>query len=270
MSAASCLYEGWVRHRRMSPRGHAFTFPLFMAFLDLDELEQVFRGRLLWSARGPNVAWFRRADYLGDRRVPLDRAVRERVEAETGRRPEGPIRVLTHLRYLGYCFNPVSFYYCYDADERSVETIVAEITNTPWKERHAYVLDASSDLGPRTPGATRRFAFGKAFHISPFMPMDQRYDWRLSEPGERVAVHMRNEEAGGRVFDATLAMRRVEMTTASMARALVRYPAMTVQVIAAIHWHALRLWLKRVPVHAHPRTRAARVGAATTTEATTR
>jgi DUF1365 family protein len=256
--ASSCLYEGRVRHRRFAPAGHAFTFPLFMAYLDLDELDRVFRRRLLWSTRLPNVAWFRRADYLGDRRVPLDAAVRDRVERETGARPEGPVRVLTHLRYLGYCFNPVSFYYCFDPDDRHVETIVAEITNTPWKERHAYVLDRVHNLGHARPGAAKRFVFGKSFHVSPFMPMEQRYDWRFGEPGERLGVHMRNHEEDGRVFDATLSLRRVEMSSASMARALVRYPAMTAQVIAAIHWHALRLWIKRVPVHPHPRTRRLR------------
>ncbi len=252
MTRSSCLYEGRVRHRRFAPVGHGFTFPLFMAYLDLAELDEVFRGRLLWSTGRPSLAWFRRADYLGDRGTPLGTAVRDRVERETGRRPAGPIRLLTHLRYLGYCFNPVSFYYCFDAEDRRVETIVAEITNTPWKERHAYVLDRSDDLGSGEPGASKRFEFGKAFHVSPFMPMDQRYDWRLGAPGDRIGVHMRNHEADGRVFDATLSMRRVEISTASLARTVVRYPAMTAQVILAIHWHALRLWAKRVPVSPHP------------------
>ena len=143
----SALYIGRVRHRRFAPRRHAFEYGLYMAWLDLAELDRVLRGRWLWSARRPAPARFRRTDYLGDPCVPLDRAVRDRVEQETGVRPAGPIRVLTHLRYFGLCFNPVTFYYCYDPADTRVETIVAEITNTPWKERHSYVLTDERNEG---------------------------------------------------------------------------------------------------------------------------
>jgi DUF1365 family protein len=245
----SGLYSGWVRHRRFLPRPHDFRYRLFMMYLDLAELDTVFRDRWFWSVGRPNLAWFRRADYLGDPAIPLDTAVRDRVAQETGQRPTGPIRVLTHLRYFGYCFNPVSFYYCFDAADSRVETIVAEITNTPWKERRAYVLTPELD---QPQGRHHRYRFAKDFHVSPFMPMDIDYDWRFGEPGDKLNVHMRLDRAGGKVFDATLELERRELNGVELARALLRYPWMTAQVLAGIYWQAARLQLKGIPVHDHP------------------
>ena len=246
----SALYLGRVRHRRFAPRAHAFEYRLFMAYLDLAELERVFRGRWLWSARRPALAWLRRADYLGDPRVPLDEAVRARVAQATGLRPAGPIRMLTHLRTFGLSFNPVTFYYVFDPADTRVETIVAEVTNTPWNERHAYVLADGNNEGR---GATRRHRLAKRFHVSPFMPMDIAYDWRFSAPGETLSVHMENYRQGAKVFDATLALERQPISGASLSRALALFPLMTAKVVLAIYWEALRLWAKRVPFHTHPK-----------------
>lgn len=245
----SCLYEGWVRHRRHAPRRHAFRYRLVLLWLDLDELDRVFAGRWLWSARRPNLAWFRRADHLGDPALPLAEAVRREVERHTGRRPAGPVRLLAHPRYLGYGFNPVSLYYCYAEDGGRLETVVAEVRNTPWNERHVYVLPMAQSLG--TPDKPR-FRVPKALHVSPFLPMDLEYAWRLSVPGETLLVHLEDLQGGRAVLDATLVLGRRAMTGRNLARALLRFPFMTGQVILGIYWQALRLWLKGTPVFGHP------------------
>lgn len=248
----SCLYTGWIRHRRFGPARHAFRYRLCMAWLDLAELPHVFDPYWLWSARRPALAWFRRADYLGDPGTPLDAAVRDLVQKRTGARPAGPIRLLTHLRYFGHCANPVSFYYCYDTRGEQVQTIVAEITNTPWNERHAYVLPLSG--GTREGAHVTRFQFDKAFHVSPFMPMDVRYDWRFTAPGPALDVHMDNFRGDHHQFDATLHLRREAIDSRTLARSLVAFPLMTAKVTTMIYWQALRLWWKGTPFHSHPAT----------------
>jgi uncharacterized protein len=252
----SRIYKGWVRHRRVAPTHNQFKYRLYMLYLDLAELPALFDGTPLWSARRRAPAWFKRGDYLGPAEIPLDTAVRELVRERTGTRPRGPIRLLTHLRYFGYCMNPVSFYYCFDASGDRLETIVADITNTPWKERHQYVLPAvvADEVSAANDEArpTKRFHFDKDFHVSPFMPMDLQYDWRFSEPADSLLVHMQNLRAGQRLFDATLTLRAEPISSAALLRVLLTFPLMTLKVVAAIHWQALRLWLKRTPFYSHP------------------
>jgi DUF1365 family protein len=254
----SALYTGSIQHRRFGPGRNAFRYRLFMSYIDLAELPRLFERRWFGSARRPALAWFRRADFLGPTDIPLDTAVRDLVYDRTGTRPRGPIRLLTHLRYFGHNFNPVSFYYVFDETDTRVETIVAEITNTPWKERHAYVLPVAG--AARAGGRAFRFSFDKQFHVSPFMPMDMRYEWCFGVPGDGLHVHMENWSMengrdGAAQFDATLNLRRQEMTAGSMARALIHFPLITVQVVTLIHWQALKLLWKRIPFHTHPSKR---------------
>lgn len=250
---ASAVYEGRVTHCRYAPHAHAFGYRMAQLYLDLDEIDAVFRGRWLWSVERRNLAQWRRADYLGPADMPLSAAVRCRVREALGRAPAGPIRLLTHLRYGGYVFNPVSFYYCFEEDGTTLDCILAEITNTPWRERHAYVLPAAT---AQASGRVLRWQFDKTFHVSPFMPMARAYDWRFTPPGDDLHVHMKVMRGDTEEFDASLALLRRPLTGTSLARVLWRYPLMTAQVIGAIHWQALRLWLKRNPVHDHPRHRA--------------
>jgi uncharacterized protein len=241
----SCIYEGVIRHRRCEPR-HEFRHRLALAYLDLEELPWLLGGRLV-SPR-PGLVRFRRRDYLGDPAQPLDRAVRELVSERTGERPAGPIRLLTHPRSFGHCFNPVSFYYCFDPADERLQAVIAEVTNTPWGERHAYVLGAG-----HASGNVLDAQFDKAMHVSPFMGMDHRYHVRANTPGRTLSVHIGSSRAGTAVFDATLSLRRRELTRSSLARTTVRYPFATVRVLALIYAHALGLKLAGAPVHPHPK-----------------
>jgi uncharacterized protein len=266
---ASAIYEGWVRHRRFEPVDHSFRYRYFLVYLDLAELPGVLDPYPLWSARRRAPARFRRADYLGDPARPLDQCVRETVADSGAPRPTGPIRLLTGMRFLGHTFNPVSFYYCFDPDGRRVESVVAEVENIPWGERHAYVLDR----GERE-GTVLADELEKTHHVSPLMGMDQTYSFRAGTPGDRLQVHIESRprvsapaQSGGgtatlvaappKTFDATLSLRRRELSRPLMLGLLARYPAASLQTVAKIYGQAARLKLKGAEYHPHPGPAAA-------------
>ena len=254
----SCLYVGQVRHRRFTPKAHQFSYKLFMMYLDLSELPSVFDRFWLWSIEKTNIASFRRKDHLGDKKLPLDISVRNHIEQETGRRPQGSVRLLTHLSYFGFRFNPVSLYYCYDLDGKNIEFIVAEVNNTPWGEQYCYVLDSRDNQSNTDHSDIKfyRYHENKHFHVSPFMPMDIQYDWRFSTPGDLLSVHMENQQHSKKVFDATLKLKKREMTRKNLALALIQFPMITMKIVLAIYYQALLLWLKKIPFVNHPKVEA--------------
>lgn len=264
----ACLYVGRVRHRRFTPKPHSFSYGLYMSYLELGRLDEVLDAVAGASSRGMALVRYCRKDYFGDVGRSLDEEVRSLVEARSGRRPTGPIRMLTHLRTFGVSFNPVSFFYCFDESGTRLEHIVSEINNTPWDERYTYVLsEPSHELRPEPrPGSTRpsrvlTYETPKVFHVSPFIHMNVRYRWKFSEPGERLLVHMEDhpdapEAAEGKIFDATLSMdHRLPFTTKHLLANQAKHPMMPAMVVLWIYRQAAALWLKKVPFFSHPKKR---------------
>jgi uncharacterized protein len=244
----SCLYRGALAHKRLTPAVNGFRYGLFMVYLDLAELDTVFNGRWFWSVERFNWATFRRRDHIR-RPGPLAQVVREIVNEQLGFTPQGPIRMLTHLRYCGYCFNPISIYYCYGQDNQTLEAIVTEVHNTPWGEEYVRALDARQ--GPND-GSFYRFELDKEFHVSPFMPLDLHYVWRFTAPEEKLVAGMELFRDGKLIFNVALELECQPLDGPHMTRTLLRWPWMTGRIITLIYWQALRLKMKGVPFVSHP------------------
>ena len=248
LSTDHYIYTGTVRHRRYTPFESEFSYPVFMLYLDINDLENVINKSIFWNINKPAVVSFNRKDFHGTEEVDLDTAVRNTVENKVGSRPEGKIRMLAHLRYFGYCFNPVTFYYCFNRNDDSVDYILAEVANTPWKERHAYVLSSSQESDK----SEIRLSMEKELHVSPFWGMDHMYDWVFSSPKDKLNVLMKNFKDGKHVFDASLSMDRTEMTKRNLLKSVFRFPFMTIKVVFWIHFQAFILWLRGATFYTHP------------------
>jgi DUF1365 family protein len=241
----SALYEGRVSHARFGARSHHFRYKVAMVYLDLDELPAVFAQSRWWSLERRNLIAFFRRDYHNTPALPLKQAVLATVARECGLQLDGPVRMLTNVRHCGFIINPITCYYCFDAAEK-LRAVVAEVTNTPWRERHCYVLPVDDNGCVQT-------TFAKAMHVSPFMPMELRYHWRSTPPTERLGLHMTLTSDDAPVFRAALQLQRQPLDARAMQRLLWRHPLMTMEVGLGIYWQALKLWFKRIAVHPHPR-----------------
>jgi DUF1365 family protein len=250
---ASAIYTGKVRHRRFSPKHHAFEYDVFMMYLDTREVETIFSLSKFWSLKKFAPVQFKRCDFhidkknIGKSTLPcVDESVRNSIQSEIGVRPTGPIRMLVNLRYWGFNINPLSTYYCFDDAGENVIAILAEVHNTPWNERHAYVL-AGDNFSKK-----QKINFAKEFHVSPFNPTAMDYHWNSTTPGATLALHLENWQDDTKVMDATMTLTREAITARSMNKILIRFPWMTVKVVSAIYWQALKLWWKGVPIFNHP------------------
>ena len=245
----SCIYVGHIRHRRFLPRANFFSYRLFLVYLDLSETDTAFQASRLWSVGKPNFAWLQRKDHFGDPSISIDETVRQLVYTHIHRRPKGPIRMLCHFRYFGHCFNPATFYFCFEPAGNNLDTIVIEVHNTPWGQTYCYVLDC---LSAAPQDGWHYHQFPKSFHVSPFLGMDMHYDWRFLTPGPRLNIHMNNFHGPKKYFDATLTLDRQEINENSLNRVLFAYPVMTIKVVSMIYWQALRLWCKHIPFYENP------------------
>jgi len=240
------IYRGTLRHRRFRPHAHEFRYPVFLAMLDIDRLPETMARSAFSSYNHFNWASFEEKDHFGDPHVALRQRLEEAARTEGVSLPTGRVMLLTNLRYLGYCFNPISFFYFLD-EQGNVPVVLAEVNST-FGEHKNYWLWSGNRLGE----SGMQFSCAKEMHVSPFMPMELGYEFALTAPGKTLTAHMETVDGGAPLFDATLTLERRPWTGGELLRALLGHPAMTAKVVFAIHWEALRLWLKKVPVFTHP------------------
>lgn len=246
----SCIYKGQVRHRRFTVKAHEFNYQLYMMFLNLDELPALFTPFWGWSAsqKAFGFARFLRADHFGNKNEDLKDSVKKLVKEKSNIDLDGPVYLLTHLRYFGYVFNPLCLYYCYDKQGDNLKAIVAEVSNTPWGETHCYVL--TDNLGNNK---KHYYQHPKGFHVSPFLDMDMDYHWRLFSPANKLFIHLENRRKDEKLFDATMILHKQDISQMSLNKTLLSYPLMTIKVIVAIHYEALKLWLKGIKYIPYPK-----------------
>ena len=244
MAGRSAIYAGAVMHRRLKPVHHHLHYDIAMCLFDLDELPALDRGLKLFAHNRFGLFSLRDRDYGDGSATPLKAQVARHLAAAGIDADGGRIELLTMPRLLGYAFNPLSVYFCHDRAGH-LAAILYEVHNT-FGERHSYLLPvAAGEVAPY------RQQCAKDFHVSPFMDMALTYAFRVQPPAEKLMIGIRVADGDGALLTAAFTARRKALGDAALARLFVMRPFMTVKVMAGILWEALRLWLRRVPVHTH-------------------
>ena len=218
-----------------------------MLFIDLDHIATAFKSNIFWSYNKSNIGSFDDENYYTRNNKEVKKSVVLLIKNKIGAKVDGKIYLLTNGKYFGYCFNPVSFYYCFNKSKKLI-AIVSHITNTPWSEKYAYVHECKNFKG-----GTKTFNFDKKFHVSPFMPMDIKYKWKFTEPKDFLYVSMDSFEKNNFMFNATLRLTKKAWTPWALNKILLMFPPTTIRTILTIYWNAFLLLLKRIPFYSHPK-----------------
>jgi hypothetical protein len=248
MNEASALYRGAVLHRRIRPKAHRLRYRVFWTLLDLDEVGALGKRLRFFSLDRFNLISFHAADHGDSRQSGLRAFVEEKLRGAGIKAAGGRIRILTMPRVLGYVFNPISVYFCDDADGHAA-AVLYEVNNT-FGQRHFYVAAVDPDAAP---GAMLRHGCAKDFYVSPFLGMDLAYRFQIAPPGERVVLSVNVSDEAGPLIATSMVGERAPLDDPTVLRTALAFPFLTLKVIVGIHWEALKLWLKGVPLTKRPR-----------------
>lgn len=235
----SAIYRGKLTHQRFEPTQHQFAYDIFMFWLKLDELDTLSHSVKGFGQTGLSAVKYRREDYLGDITEPLETSVLNKMSSLAGKVLTGDVFMLGQVRTFGLYFSPVNFYYLRDADGL-YSHMLAEVSNTPWNERHHYLVDL-----------TEQADVEKVFHVSPFNPLDMMYKWQVAQPSDTLSLSMECHQSS-KHFSAGMNLRKIQLNSVSLRNVLIAIPSMTIKTVWGIYWQALKLWLKRTPIYEHP------------------